>query len=245
MDKNKLLLLFKLSNKFLKRYLNEYFLLLLKPILIGVIGILSVFLAFITPELAIVSLFISIPCVCYAFWRGYLITYSLNIAACNFIKNNASLSLKGCYQVALKDESKFAAYVTFYALVTIIGFLPAIIYTFLNADLTMLIANPTNVFSKALPVVIIFIINSLILIPFLNFGLQAYTFKKDENFVQLFLNCYKKLDLTGFIIAIVISGLCFVISTISTFLYILTFVFINLVVYSINTFWYYSRISIK
>ncbi len=248
MDKNKLLILFKLSGKFFKRYLKEYFLLLLKPLLIGIIGILSVLLAFIDPIFGIVSLFISIPCICYSFWRGYLITYSLNLASYNFIKKNAVLSLENCYKAVLQDEKRFAMYVLFYALATIIGYIPTIIFTVIsvgNTDLATIINNPFDIINTMLPVFIVSVINSLVLLPFLNFSLQAYTFKKDENFIQLFLNCYKKLDLTGFIIAFIVSGFSFVISAVNIVLYFLTFIFINLIVYSVNTFWYSSRIQTK
>ncbi len=248
MEKNKLSLLFKLSNKFIKRYLKEYFMLLLKPVIIGIIGTLSILLAFISPELAIVSLFISIPCACYGFWKGYLITYSLNIAAYNFITKNASVSLKDCYQKVVKDEKQFAMYVLFYAFVIIIGYLPTSIFAYLslaNTDITALLTDPLGIFSATYTIGIIFIINSLILLPFMNYSLQAYTFKQNENFIKLFLNCYKKLDLTGFIIAVIVSVLCFIVSAINILLYVLTFIFINLFVYSINTFWYYSKVKIK
>lgn len=244
----KLKILFKLSFKFFKKYFSQYFVLMLKPIVVTIIGLLSIFLAFISPLLAIVALFISIPCVCYGFWRGFIITYSLNIAALNFIKNNSNTSLSDCYNNALEKEKDFAKYVCFYALINILGFLPVIIYFFHLIPLTefpFILNDPIILKSKLIPIVCLILVNTIILLPFLNYATQAFLFKKEENYIQLFLNCYKKLDMTGFLIALIINLIVFVLNYFFLKIYLLTFMIINVFVYSINTFWYYSRISKK
>ena len=240
-------ILLKLSTKFCKKYIREYINLLFKPVLIGIFGCLFIPLAAVHPALAILALIISIPCTCYAFWRGFLITYALNIAALNYIKKVSDTSLENCYKAALKTEKDFALYIGFFALICVIRYLLTVICFFTIVPISRLpyiLNDIQGLLSSFAMIFFISIINTIFLIPILNYATQAYLFKQNgENYFQLLINCYKKLDSTGILVAILITVITFLISSFAPVIYLISFTIINAIVYSINTFWYYSRIS--
>ena len=85
-----------------------------------------------------------------------------------------------------------------------------------------------------------FLVNTIVLAPFLNYVLCALYFKKDnENYFKLFFNCYKHLNLLGILIAILIT----LASYMGGVIYIILALFLNPFVYSINTFWYSARLK--
>ena len=75
---------------FFRKYLKEYLTLLVKPVLIGILGIFAMLFMFINPLFSILGLFVTIPCVFYSFWRGITVTYTLNYAAYNMYKNGSN-----------------------------------------------------------------------------------------------------------------------------------------------------------
>lgn len=230
-----LFILLKLSLKFTKKYIFKYLLELIKPLVVAFVGVVLFSLCFINPILSFVSL-LSVPCFCYAFWRGYVITYALIPCANSFIKNN-SVVFKDCIFGIKKLEGRLALFVCFIAVFTIILYIPSFFYVFkllpLNDFGTAILS--LQEFSKQIDNA--FFINTLLLSPFLNFALCAFYYRKQENYFNLFLNCYKKLNILGAFLALVItlfSYKCIV-------LYIILALFLNPFIYSINTFWYLSR----
>lgn len=219
-------LLLKLGCKFFQKYALEYLKLLFPIILLGMI--VFVLLSFSmngNVVCALLALFVGFPCFCIAFWKGFLMTYALNFVALDFIKQTPQNSLKEYYQQAKKDSKKFACYISFCAILTILLYLP-----------TVLFFTTQKAFNVEL--IIFYCLNSLLIMPFLNFFTQAYFFKKEnENFLNLFLNCYKNLNLIGALLSFVFVAL----SIFSGVVYLVIALFLNVFCYSINTFWYYSR----
>jgi len=242
---DKVELFFKLSFKFFKKYLQEYLILLLKPVAIGVLGMFVLALGFVNPIFAIFALFITIPCIFYSFWRGIMITYALNPLADDFIKKG-QMNLADCYSLVRKDEKQLGLWISYVAIVSALGFIPSLVaVSILNpVPFSSLFSSPSGAISflsgcytKSL--ILIYLLNMLILVPFLNFSQQAFYFRKpDENFLDLSLNCYKKLNLTGFLIAFIVVFLGSKMSSDSV-LILFTPVF-NVFIYPLNFFWYLS-----
>jgi hypothetical protein len=231
------------SAKFAKKYAKQYFKLLIKPIIVGLIGLASVGLVYIHPLLSIAALLISIPCTCYSFWNGYVTTYSLNNAAMAF-SNNEEKELKDCL-IDKNQKKQLALWLGFCALICLVAFAPAMI--FMGKTINLLgLTNPTSLLSNIQGlclVSLVFFIITAILLPFLNFFNQALFFKKEEeNNIKLFLNCYKKLDKTGVWLSItftIIGGMLSVLG----YIYPLLALIFNLFTFSANTFWYSSKMQ--
>ena len=234
-------ILFKLGVKFFQKYFFQYLKLLFPMLLLGSLVFLFVFamiLGIYPVIFALLTLVIGLPCFCFAFWRGFLITYSLCYAANDFINKTPCEELKYYYLQAKDKEKSFALYISFCAILTIIFYIP----TVLVAIRQPIAIDPYIIMNSALVVGKVMLLNTIIIIPFLNFFCQAYYFKKeDENFIQLFLNCYKKLDRSGILIAILFVMIGTIVSLVNAILYILTFAILNIFAYSVNTFWYYSK----
>lgn len=234
----KLKILIKLSYKFTKKYTPQYVNLLAKPLIAVVMGIFFMIFIGVNPLISLLS----IPCFCYAFWRGFFTTYALNYAAYDFRKENTGLSLCDFYKKLKDKESNFALYITFCAFLTLIFYIPTFKYS-INAILgSNILSDPYSIIAVMHEIKNIILINTLFLLPFLNYMTQAYFFKKEnENFIQLFLNCYKKLDLTGLLVCIIISVIGFLLNY--TGIIILLFFVFNPFCYAINTFWYSTRVK--
>lgn len=232
---NNLKIYFKDGHNFAKKYLREYFLLLSKPILIGLVGFASVFLSHLGFIGAILALIISLPCMCYAFWQGYLITYSLNYLAVDFVQNNQERTLIDCYNLSKEKAKELATYLFLAIIVSFLIMIPSLVIVLksgISFDMASIISN----FS-------VLSVNGLILIPFFNFLTQIFFFKKDdENFSDLFIGCYKKLNVTGIFLSIFFTIIGTMIG-INIIIYVILALVLNLYAYSINTFWYYSRIK--
>ena len=233
----KVSILLKLCYKFSKKYMPSYLLTMTKPILCGILAILFLFISTINIKFIILG-FLSIPLMCYAFWKGFVITYDLIPCAHSFLKETPQ-PFQNC--TVKNQEGQFAKYVGFCALFTVVLYLPLAIYIqktipfsvdlFLNTNQLLMYSSKIN---KA------FLINSIFIAPFLNYCLCAYYYKKEkENYFKLFLNCYKYLDILGLIIAIILT----LISTQGGLIYLILAIFLNPFVYSINTFWYSSRVK--
>lgn len=228
----------KKSSDFLKIYFKEYMITLKTPFLVGLIGFLSIILCMVTPIGAVISLLIFIPCFCYAFWQGYLITYSLNYAADSFIKTDNKVLLTDCYDLAKKDGGELAKFLFFYAIVYFIICIPSIIYLFFN-----LAPAGTIPAHKIFGCMLILMINNILLLPSSNFLNQAFFYrKKEENFFELLLNCYKKLDKTGILLAITFS-LLMLLNSINSLICSILILLLNPLIYCANTIWYKQKTS--
>ena len=238
--------LLKLSLDFFKKYIKEYFILLIKPVLIGLLGFFVMFFMFINPFFAILGILVTIPCIFYSFWRGILITYSLNVAA-NYFYNKNVISLKECYEIAKQKEKDLALWITYVALFSIIGYVPAFVlcHIFAPVSLSSLFNFPYGTMSflqslLSFKVLLIYTINTLVLIPFFNYSQQAFYFKKpEEKFLDLFLNCYKNNGIKGYLIAffVVLGG--FILT--SNSILIMAVLFFNVYIYGLNMFWWIKK----
>ncbi len=239
-------ILLKLSFDFFRKYIKEYFILLLKPILVGIMGFFAMLFMFVNPLFAILGIFITIPCIFYSFWRGILITYSLNIAANHFYNKN-SIGLIECYKIAKQNEKELALWVTYVALFSILGYIPAFVLCniFAPVSLNSFFNFPygtINFFQSLMSfkILLIYIINTLILIPFFNYSQQAFYFRKpQEKFINLILNCYKKNGIKGYLIAFFVVLSSFILTS-NSFLIILV-LFFNVFIYGLNMFWWITK----
>lgn len=222
------------SKSFCKIYFKPYFKLLKRPIIIGLLGALSLGLCALGPIGALISLFISIPCMCYAFWQGYLITYSLIYAADAYSFNNEP-NLADCFEMAKTKGDQLALFLVFSMALCFVLILATIIALIFCVDLETLQIKPCFYY--------IAFANSLILFPFSNFLNQAFFYKKDdEKYINLFLNCYTKLDKNGVILSLIFSLIAFVLSGICPICYLIIALLLNPFIYFMNTIWYKNRI---
>lgn len=227
------------AHKFALRYCTQYLKLLIKPCLFMVLGIIFLLLCFLNPVFAIFALFITIPSLCYGFWKGYCITYLLNFAAFGFLKNS-DMALESYLNSFKAREKDFIKYISFCAILSLAFYIP-VFYLFFKNVSKFDLSNPVSVITNSFFAFILFSIISIALIPFSNYLTQAYFFKKEnENYFSLFINCYKNLDWIGIIIAVANIVITLIISSLNTFILPLLII-LNLYFYSINMFWYYSR----
>ena len=241
----KIQLIFKLGYKFTLKYLKEYVLLLLKPVLIGLVGIFIMFFITFDPIFAFLGIFITLPCIFYSFWKCYWISYAINPCAYYFIKKGADLSIKDCLELIKNDEKNFIKYISFCAIFSVFCYIPTIVFA-LNKmnNINSLIADPLSVITIMQPILAIMFINTLVVAPFLVFLNQVYYFKKeDENYFSLVKNCYKYLDFVGVVLVLTAIVLNMVLPNKNIILYIILVILINLFVNSINTFWFFTKIK--
>lgn len=238
----KLNLIIKLSFKFFAKYINDYIKATIKLVVLCILGFALVPLSYFGIPFALLTFFVTIPLFCYCFWRGYVITYALNYLAFEFLKKQEQKTFKECVDTSLKNGGELAKYVSFIAVITILGYIPFIYYFIHTTSLTALITDPMGLLNN-LGLGLIFMINTLFLAPFINFALQAYFFKKNESYMDLLKNCYKYLDITGILITLIIVGFTTIISSAAVVIYALIFLPLNVIIYSVNTFWYYSRLK--
>ena len=231
----------KQSFDFLNKFAYEYIVSMLKFILIGVIGLIFVSLAKANPIFALCLLFITIPAFCYSFWKGYVVTYGLNFAALDYITKSPLKPFKKYVELAFEQEKGLIGFVSFMAIITALGFIPSCIYFANNISVEQLIIDPLEAIIDSKSIIIFLIINSAILAQFINFSLQAFFFKKQENYFVLLINCYKNTGLGGFIISNIIVGFVSLIGFKAPIIYAIIFLPLNLLIYSINMFWYYSK----
>lgn len=233
----------KLGFEFYKKYCVEYFRALLLPFACALIGIFFVILTTQNPAFAFLAIVVSIPSICFAFWKGYIATYAMNFIAYDFFKKNEVMDFK--IYVENVNKKQLAKYLSFCAILTIICYLPSFIYIskFINlgsifSNPLALIADPIALFS----VCGILLLNTLILIPFLNFYNQALYFRKEnESYLNLFLNCYKYLNKDGFILSLIFLLIGTLISLLDPFIYAILALLLNIITFSVNTFWYSER----
>lgn len=224
---------------FSKKYMSQYFRLLLQPILFGILAFLLLKITTQNPSLILLA-FLSIPLVCYAFWKGYLITYTLNFAAITFEKK-IDKSLEELLKITKQKEKELAKYLGFCAIISIVAYLPTFIYVIANiSNFSSILSNPLI----ALNALAILILNSLFLLPFYNFFNQAFLFKKDnESFFDLVLNCYKKLDKIGIGLSFLFAFLGGIIGGFNPIIYVILALTLNLLTFSVNTIWYKNKIK--
>jgi len=236
MDKMSILL--KLCYKFSTKYMKQYLLALKKPAIAAVLGVILFATCLTQDPIFVVVALLSIPCFCYAFWRGYVITYALIPCANDFIKDSPK-PFETYVLKAKNIEGELAWYLCFALFLTLILYIPSVAFILKTLSLSDILSNPVHFINTAMQPLII---NTIILAPFLNFFLCVFNYKKEkENYFTLFLNCYKKLDILGIFIAVVITLIGFIGGT----LYLLFALFLNPFIYSINTFWYLSRTEKK
>lgn len=229
---------------FLKKYSTQYFRALLVPITCGAFGSLIMLNVVSNPSVALLGL-LSIPLFCFAFWRGYVVTFALNKVALSF-KNSTNETLENAINELKPKEKELAKFLGFCAAASIVGFLPCVIYFFKTIDILAIMSNPFSVLSDSNAIIgcfLISIFNMLILFPFLNFFNQAFFFKKEnESFISLTLNCYKKLDKQGVLLSILFGFLGILISAIHPLLYLIFALLLNLITFSANTLWYSKKV---
>lgn len=241
----KLKLIFKLSYKFSNKFYKDYFLQIAKPLLIGGVGLFVMLLIQLDPIFAFLGLFITLPCIFYSFWRGYFITYALNDVSYNFLKGT-NCALLDSLEKLKNQEKDFIKYVSFCAILSVIGYIPSIFYFLANLQINVLIADPYSILSNLGSFILVFALNTIILSPFLNFMTQAYYFKqKSDNYFKIIANCYKYLDFRGIVIILIIGLFNLAISNIHPLIYAILALIGNLFIYSINTFWFYTKINKK
>jgi len=233
------------SIMFLSKYASSYLLSMIKPV---IVGFLSLIFAFITmalislnPIFALLSL-LSIPLFCYAFWRGYLITYALNIAGFDFL-NNKTKDFKIYIEEAKKQEKPLAGFVGFFAVIIILACVPTIIAFFKLIPWQSIIIDPLHAIYDTRVVVKISILNTIIIAPIINFSLQAFFFKKKESFFKLIINCYKIPAFSGFILSNLIVLITAWLNIKFAVLYIILAIPMNLIIYPVNLFWYSSKLK--
>ena len=230
----KISILLKLCYKFSKKYLSGYIFALSKPILFAIFGIMLVGTIFINPKFVICG-FISIPFLCYAFWRGYVTTYGLIPCADNFLKETA-LPFENFAQQAKKQEKELAKYLCFIAIISILLYIPSVVYILKTVPFSIeMLFDYEKLLAYGPEIDNVFLINSLLLAPFSNFALCAFYYKKEnENYFKLLINCYKNLDIYGIIIALIFT----LIAAKGGIIYIILALLLNTFIYSTNTFWY-------
>ncbi|MBR3604465.1 MAG: hypothetical protein IKL52_00375 [Candidatus Gastranaerophilales bacterium] len=223
-----------LPNKnFCRTYFPFYFKLLKKPVIIGSIGALSLALCLLGPIGALISLFISTPCLCYAFWQGYLITYALIYASEAHSFNNEP-NLSDCFEMTKIKGNQLALFLLFSMIITLALMFPTLIALIFSFDISTLHIKPIFY--------VIAFINSVALFPFSNFLNQAFFYKKDdEKFIDLFLNCYKKLNKEGIILSVIFSLIPTVIGGICPLGYFFIALLLNPFIYYTNTIWYKNQ----
>ena len=232
--------------EFTKAYIKSYLYMMIIPIIIALIGVLAMLPLIKTanPFFGLLAIFITIPALCFAFWRGYLIAYSLNYAAWDFSKNQEMLiDLKSALAKTKEKGNKIALYTIFVSLVTLLLCLPVLIYFAFQIkfciDYSILSRTALHKYTICTSLLLI---NLILLLPFTNYALQAFFFKKkDEKFLDLFVNCYKKLDFTGFLIGVFNLVVSCIMVILPSYLYVIFMILFVLFSFPISTFWYYQK----
>ena len=234
------------SISFLKLYLKDYLKLLIKPILIGLVGMLLLALCLLGPIGAIIALFSSIPCTCYAFWRGYLITYSLNYAVESYMRTENKVSIIDCYELTKKEGSKLAAFLGYSALVCLLVCLSAIILiptsvsVDFRADFMQMLKSPELSYKYFIVLFPCF----LLLSPFYNFLNQAFFYRKsNEGFNNLLFNCYKNLDKAGMLLCAFFAVGLNILGVVNVFIFAVVALILNPFIYCANMLWYKQKIG--
>jgi len=239
------------------KYYKSYLTALFKPILTAFVGLVLLFLCFLNPILILVSL-LSIPCLCWAFWRGFVITYAL-IPACDDYLKTKNTDFQKHIKYANENQYSLAFYVLFITIIYIILYIPVDYYfihnlfqgdfsNFINEAMTYddvysLKQYFSNATLKAIKSTALMLnITMVISAPLLNYWLVALFYKKEkENYINLLLNCYLKLNIIGILIALLITFFTFKFIVV----YLISAIFINPFIYGINTVWYQKRFDKK
>ncbi len=232
--------IFGLAAKFYSIYAKQYFLAMVKPLLAGVLAFVLIGISLLNKALALFSI-LSLPLIFYSFWQSYLITYALNFAAMDALKQGSGAPFE-IFICRTKDQSgKLARWVTFGAFLSLVLIAPSIILSVRNAAF---IIQSAGEISSFLPVLGLIFLNLILILPFMNYLNQAFYFKReDEGYFDLFFNCYKKLNLQGVSLIVIFGVLQWVISSSASFLSpIFTFA---LTPYALacSIYWYYGRLE--
>ena len=231
-------LFFKLSIKFFKRYFREYFSLYAKYLLIFIASFIFIPLMTLSPFFALPVLFIAIPVSCWASWKIYVIAFTLIPASYDFLKNGSRRSFKEIFETI--DTKKLLSFVSFYFLVFILLFTPLIFV--LISNFSQILAKNYTEFLVSLVIVSIF--TFVVGIPFFMLNLQAFYFKNpEENYFDVFKNCYNKLNFDFFVILIIISILSIIINILPPLFSGIANIIAIPFFYSVLSFWYISRIQ--
>ena len=230
--------------KFAKEYWIEYFKAMLLPIGFGLVAALFVVLTLQNRNLFPLAI-LSIPMVCYVFWKGYVITYALNYASYFFYKKSQKGSFADCLGLADEKKQELAKYVSFCACIFIVALFPSLIVVFkIVKNLAMSMAPGFSEIIAYIPILLGNMLFFMIFLPFSNFLNQAFFFKKqDETYFDLFKNCYKKLNSTGIALAIAFSILGGIACNFHPVLSLFLSLGLNLITYSANTVWYVQRVG--
>lgn len=256
---DKFLLLTKLAFKFLKKYFSCYIKEILKLVGLFILGLLPFIILAISPILGIfLCLFISIPLTAYSFYKGILVTYSLNFLAYDFLKQQGLKTMENALAEVKSVEIDYVWYLLFVSIVSILLYTPSILI-FINSinpwlnsidlnsammnisttgkldDLHLEYFNKTGFWT---------IINSIFAAPFFSLCFQAFFYKKkDESFFNLFLNCYKILDLKGIIIVLIAFFLNYISQTKLAILLPILFPILTVYLTGLLLFYYQTRLK--
>ncbi len=231
-------LFFKLSIKFFKRYFREYFSLYAKYLLIFIASFIFIPLVNISPFFALPVLFIAIPVSCWASWKIYVIAFALIPASYDFLKNGSRRSFKEIFETI--ETKKLLSFVSFYFLVSILLFTPLIFV--LITKFSQIIAK--NYTEFLIQLIIISVVTFFVSIPFFMLNLQAFYFKsEEENYFDVFKNCYKKLNLEFVAILFVIAIFSIIINILPPLFSGIANIIAIPFFYSVLSFWYISRIQ--
>ena len=241
---NNLNFYFKSGLNFLKKYAGNYLLEMMIPVAMGFFGFLITYLIIrlgLAPE--VLAAIIAIISICGAFWRGYVATYALNYAAFDYYKNGKENKL--AEYVKKVNKKQLASYLSFCAIFTLIAYFPAFCYSFKTVNILDLFYNPFSVFgniSGFIKLFFAFLLNSVVILPFLNFFNQALFFKKEnETYFNVVMKCFKLQNKQGICLSIIFGFLGGFISIFGLVPYLLLALLLNVLTFSINTFWYSDR----
>jgi len=257
---NQLKTLFNLSFNFTRKFWFQYLKLVIKPILIMLLSTV-IYAAFLVlpsfnialfnlgPMFYIIASIIYLVVFCYVFVSFIDYTYILNYAAYNFLKDPCrNTELKLYIHEYNPKRADFLFYLTISCiLVIVLGLAIVLPVAFSNLSSINIYSLSTvdsvsAIFSNQYLYVPFIVFLVLILPTFYLF--QSYFYRKEnENYLNMFFNCYKNLDIIGFIVAF-IGYLLTMFYQRSPFLVILA-PFIIVFTTGLCNFWYYSRINSK
>jgi len=238
----KISLLFKLAFKFSQKYMVQYLTELKNPLIYFVLGIVLLFTIKISPIFALLA-FLSIPLMCFGFWRGFVVTYALIPCAHDFIKEQSKAFSS---YVSKIDQGKLGLYVSYVAILTMVLYFPTVFqgYRIFTSFVSSIMLGNMDIsgisLSSFMDVLNTLMLNTLFLIPLLNYFLQAYFYKKpNQGYFSIVLECYKKLNFAGIIVMFFVFCIFFILQA-NTLLFPIALLFCPFA-YAVNTFWFLSR----
>lgn len=240
----KLGIIFKMGFKFFQKYIKEYILLSILPALISLAALFFVGFCVAFPNnFSIIIAIIALPIALYFMWELYLITYSLNYAAVSFIENDKHLTLKESLNLAKKDKKGLLVYLTKCSIVMLVILIP--VFSMITENPLNLGRNAGSFLEFSYPMLGYIITASIVLTPFYVYLNQAYFFRKNDNFSDIFLSCYKNFNTTVFLVIIIIFLINYIITFVTSLMSDIIILILNLQYSAMFTFLFYSNSKIN